>query len=216
MSELIDWTTLRTQYFALIDRADVSEEEIHQFLVRYPVFLPLWFPYQNTIFSKMPLGNQHITDFSFARMDSPGVTWHFVEIEKPQDPLFTQSGDPTTKLTHAIRQLHDWETWFINNRDYVQRHFPHRELMRQIGLYKSSLHLVMGRRGSLAEEQRQLIQRLETPGIEIMTFDRLATRLSSPAYDVEQPLRSCRFIGRQIQKIETAFEISMQISFTIT
>src|SRR5262245_355668 len=114
----MDAENLHMRYLNLINRIDVSEEDVHQFLVRYPAFLPLLFPYENTVFSKLPLGNQHVVDFAFARENTPGVTWHLIEIEKPQDRLFTKSGNPSAALSHGLRQILDWKTWFLENRDY--------------------------------------------------------------------------------------------------
>src|SRR5687767_13568986 len=97
--------SLQRKFLKLINRPDVSEEELHQFLVDFPVFVPALWPYENTIFSKLTLANQHTVDFAHARTNTPGATWHLIEIERPQDPLFTKAGNPTAKLSHAMRQL---------------------------------------------------------------------------------------------------------------
>lgn len=44
-----------------------------------------------------------------------------VEIERADNTLFTNGGDPSSKLTHAIRQVQDWKLWIRDNRDYYQR-----------------------------------------------------------------------------------------------
>ncbi|HEU0099110.1 MAG TPA: Shedu anti-phage system protein SduA domain-containing protein [Allosphingosinicella sp.] len=127
----------------LID-GEFKEEVLHRYLVKYPALLPLWRPWQNKVYSKFPLGNQHVTDFAFVRDDSPGLRWHFIEIERPNDRLFTKAGDPTARLSHALRQLHDWHNWFINNRDYVATYFPNSERIKKIGLTDPHLTLIMG------------------------------------------------------------------------
>lgn len=204
---------LREEYLATVSRPRVAEEVVHQFLVDYPVFLPISWPYQNTVFSKLHLGSQHATDFCHIRVDSPGAKWHLIEIEKPGDRLFTKSGNPSSKLTHAMKQLYDWESWFIEERDYVLRHFPHKTLMNEHGLIpESELQLVIGRRSELGDNERKLMQRLTSRPIMIMTFDRLAEQVSWPACETEETLRTCRFAGGEI---ETISAMKMNVSFSV-
>jgi hypothetical protein len=210
----MDAENLQARYLDLINRPDVSEEEVHQFLVRYPAFLPLWFPYENTVFSKLPLGNQHVVDFAFARENTPGVTWHLVEIEKPQSRLFTKSGNPSAALSHGLRQILDWKTWFLENRDYVRRYFPYREQVDAIGLCEPELLLVIGRRAEVADGDRKLMQRLSN-GVDIMTFDRLAEHIFSPPCDRRYPIRSCRFVGGVVQKVSIEAEMTMSVHWSV-
>ena len=205
--------SLQRKYLKLINRPDVSEEEVHQFLVEYPVFIPAWFPYENTIFSKLKLGNQHTVDFAHARTNTPGATWHLIEIEKPQDQLFTKAGNPTAKLTHAMRQLQDWYGWFIEERDFVFRRFPHQSFMREAGLWKPELWLVIGRRASVADSDRRLLQRLNEGHIMIKTFDSLLDQAAWPTCEKRKPLRCCNYVNGRIEVIS---EMKMNISYSIS
>jgi hypothetical protein len=183
---------LRAEFEEFVSDPATSEEDVHQFLVRYPVFLPLWMPLDNIVFSKLPLGNEHVPDFAHARHDTPGLTWHFIELEAPSQRLFRKSGDPTAGLVHAIRQAEDWRTWFIENRDYASRHLPFTDLARQRGLYMLEVAIVIGRRAEVADSDRRLLQRL-SERVRIMTYDRLIDHLWHPGMSAEQPLRCCSF-----------------------
>ncbi|OSJ30005.1 hypothetical protein BSZ19_26000 [Bradyrhizobium japonicum] len=75
-------------FVSLMDRSDSSEEDFHQYMVKYPALIPIWLPQDNVVYSKFRLGSQHVADFAFCRDDSPGFLWHFIKIERPKDPLF--------------------------------------------------------------------------------------------------------------------------------
>jgi hypothetical protein len=213
-SSAIALAQLRKKYVDLISRTRVSEETIHQFLVDYPVFVPIWDPYQNTLFSKLSLGSQDCTDFAHIREDTPGARWHFIEIEKPQDRLFTKGGNPSAALTHAMRQLQDWKTWYLEERDYISRQFPYGDLMRKLGLCSNpELRLVMGRRATIGGDERKLMDRLRDTGIWIMTFDRLVDSLSFPICNREKPLRTCAFRnGKIVNLAELEINVSYRLS----
>jgi hypothetical protein len=211
-SRSISIRTILRQYLALIGDPRVSEERVHQFLVEHPALIPALWPHENTVFSKLALGSQHEVDFAHTRENTPGATWHLIEIEKPQDLLFTKSGNPSAKLIHAMRQLQDWQTWFLENRSYILNNFPYQKFMQDWGLWKPELLLVIGRRKTLNDSNRKLTQRLSEQGIQIMTFDRLADRLFMPMRDRSQPLRSCKYLNGRIQVVS---EMTMHISYTV-
>lgn len=67
------------------------------------------------------LGAEHVPDFMIGEKDSLGYRWQAVELEHPKDRMFTKAGNPTAKLTHAIRQIQDWRTWLQQNQNYAAR-----------------------------------------------------------------------------------------------
>ena len=83
----------------LLDSGTTTEEQIHQFLASTPVFLPLYWPFQNRVFSKLRLGGDLVSDFGYARNTTIGLVWYFIEIESPKTKLFRKNGDPTAGLT---------------------------------------------------------------------------------------------------------------------
>lgn len=205
---------LRADYLSLIDRRDVTEEDIHRFLVTHPAFLPLWWPYDNTVFTKLPLGSQYVVDFAFAREDSGGVTWHLIEIEHPQFPLFTKAGNPSAKLTHALRQVLNWKSWFQENGPYVARHFPFSGEVSRHGLIQPHLHVVIGRRRGIRNEEQKLMRQLNFAA-DVMTFDRLAEQVSWPACEREEPLRTCTFSRGEIKRVLPLAEMRMNVSWEL-
>lgn len=200
-SNVVQLATVRSRYKRLISRQDARESTIHRFLSKYPILLPVEWPIENRVFSEFQRGTQKRPDFVFAREDSLGVRWHLIEIEKPSNRLFTKSGDPTKELTHALRQLHDWRTWMLENRDYVLRHFPFQGRMARIGLTEPSFTLIMGRRLDPTDNARALARRLSEHPLHLMSFDRLGERLGAPWYDADKPLRSCTYANGRITEI---------------
>jgi hypothetical protein len=196
------------QKYKRVLRTSETEEPIHRFLVRHPVFLPLWYPYGNRIFSKLPLGSQHVVDFAFAREDSQGVRWHFLEIERADCRLFTNKGDPSKELMHGVRQLTDWNDWFSSNLSYVTQHLPFSQLMRHRGIIMPpELTLIIGRR--IDEQRRPLLREM---GVRIMTYDRLENHCWGPAIDHRKPLTVCTFRGGKPVTLTT---MAMKVSFSI-
>ena len=67
------------------------------------------------------LGSECAPDFLLAELSSIGLEWCGVELESPHAKLFKKNGDPSSSLTHAVRQATDWRTWLRNNIDYARR-----------------------------------------------------------------------------------------------
>jgi len=67
------------------------------------------------------LGSQHVTDFMVGASHSLGADWVAVELESPRASLFTKAGNPTSILSHAIRQITDWRAWLTANLSYATK-----------------------------------------------------------------------------------------------
>jgi hypothetical protein len=190
-------------FVELMERTGASEEDFHKYMVRYPALIPALHPQDNVVYSKLKLGSQHVTDFAFCRDDSPGFRWHFVEIEKPKDRLFNKAGDPAKRLVHALRQLHDWDVWFQENRDYVAKYFPHAERVGLFGLADPHLTLIIGRRAEIEPRHRAQLRRFGA-NIGIRTFDSLRNNLRTAWYDDDdRPLRCCRLNGTELVELSS-------------
>lgn len=118
------------------------------------------------------LGDEHVTDFLIADKNSLGFHWYAIELESPTSSLFTASGDPSAKLTHAIRQISDWRVWLEKNIDYASR--PRES--KGLGLTDINGNIlgliIIGRRKSLNISTKALRRQLsENLGIEIHTYD---------------------------------------------
>lgn len=172
----------REEFTSLLDDPNVTEEGLHQFLVSTPVLLPLWWPFLNKVFTKLRLGSQHVTDFAFARKTTLGLQWYFIELEHPKTPLFKKNGDPSAELVHGMRQLRDWETWFKENRHYVENNLPLSRSAKVLGLCDPELILVIGRRQTVSDAERPRLRALSRDNLEIMTFDRLLSESGSGCF----------------------------------
>jgi len=169
------------EFEALMDADPALPEEIfHQFMVKYPLLIPVWRPYDNIVLSKFQFGNQHVADFAFARWDTTGLRWHFIEIERPYDKQFSRTGDPSSRLRHALRQITDWDIWFKENHSYIRQSCPFSERIPLRGLASPHFTIILGRRVNVREDQKPSLERLGYKYGEIMSFDRLQEYMANP------------------------------------
>jgi len=206
----ITFEQLQEEYEQLLNGPVQKEEVYHQFFVKYPIFLPLWKPYNNAIFSKLNLSTQHQVDFAFARENTPGVTWHFIEIEKPNHLQFTKNGNPSKELSHGLRQIHDWDNWFKINRTQIEKYFPYSEKVNEIGLARPEFKLIIGRRENALGNP--LIQSFGGSLVDIMSYDRLIENLEHPFIKFNKPIEVCSFVNG---KIKTISKFKINYSYTI-
>ena len=100
------------------------EESIHTFLARHTPLVGL-VTWGGFIRSKFRLADAFVPDFLAVGIEplsnSPIARAVFIEIERADVALFTRTGDPSSSLTHAIRQVQDWKLWTRDNRQYLQQ-----------------------------------------------------------------------------------------------
>lgn len=129
------------------------ESDMQQYLEAVPQFLIQLFAVGRGawVIPKKRLGSEHETDFLIAHRASGGLMWHAVELERPQAKLFTQKGDPSAELNHALRQISDWREWLSQNRDYASK--PRAQSgLGLIGINPELHGLIIMGRGSDADE----------------------------------------------------------------
>jgi hypothetical protein len=189
--------------------ADGPEESIQTFLNENSILFDALSHHRGVIkLPKLKLGSEYVTDFvllhgvpRYSNTRRPGVT--FIELERADRPLFTAAGDPSSTLTHAIRQVQDWRNWIEPNMDYTARllkaaaesaiaelpppsegdddmwnsHLHDISEFLQYG-FSSRCLVVAGRRGTMSMSQRLRLERMncDLNGIEIMTFDEIMDR----------------------------------------
>lgn len=95
-----------------------DEEKYQKFFSSNPVFLH---PLGRNVYDKQQLGSELITDFVIQTLDSD---YYLVEIEKPQDKIFTKSNDFTANFTHALGQVIDFLDWIESNIAYAGKKLP--------------------------------------------------------------------------------------------
>lgn len=135
------------------------EEEYQKFLSLNPVFLE---PLADLVLSKQKLGVEFITDFVIRTLNDKYL---LVEIEKPQDPIFTQAGDFTANFTHAVGQVLDFQRWVDANGAYAQKLMPLISSPRGL--------VVIGRSVDMSRERADKLHRfnINSSTIVVLTYD---------------------------------------------
>ena len=156
---------LLNQFNELLATAQ-KEEELQIFLKDHPQFL---YPDFIECHPKFKLGEDYVTDYVLLVQGHQGQEYVFVEIERPDKELFTESGQFSAKFTQAKDQMLDWDRWLTKNHAYVSQKLPN--------LYKPQFHLVIGRGNNLDREQQAKIQSEFTGTTRrFSTYDDLANR----------------------------------------
>ena len=200
--------------------SDGREETIHQFLTENS-FLLRFVSGTGILKSKFRLADAFVPDFLAISQDdhasntaAPLLT--FVEIERADKALFTRSGDPSSFLMHAIRQVQDWKHWVNDNRGYLQ-HQLRRLLSEEFAVtpleisemdkyFREPLDhginygfldryvVIAGRRASMTVSQRLRLAQMNNDlnGIQIISYDAL----------VEDVLNLRRYYDRLLEELE--------------
>jgi hypothetical protein len=174
--------------FEKIIKEHNDEIIIHKYLEKNPILLlnaglKGFFPFASrrcALFSKVKLGECFETDISFIHADSTGAYWTFIELEKANVKLFNKNGDMSRDLSHAFRQITDWQSWIKDNKAYAQARLG--ELQKSASIYKDAefcveprFVIIIGRRSTLNKDNNR--RRIEicnsNPRLEIVTYDRL-------------------------------------------
>lgn len=99
--------------------ADRNEESFQSFLSRHSHFLFRLAPWTEEsvlgMLTKLPISNFNFSDFAIFTVSQGGCRLTLIEIERPNDKLFTQKLTPAKKLQTAIGQIHDWDEWLKGN-----------------------------------------------------------------------------------------------------
>ncbi len=157
--------------FRQLINKDVKEEVLKQFLKDNKELLKLSF-LAKTIIPEYPLGETYQVDFVAECYDSQYL---LIELEKSALKLFTKGGDPTHQLTHAVRQVGDFQTWIQDNIAYV-RQGAKIKLPKISPLPKTIV--VIGRKHTLDEGEKKRLKKInENPNLEVITFDDLIERV---------------------------------------
>ncbi|MCK4404576.1 MAG: DUF4263 domain-containing protein [candidate division Zixibacteria bacterium] len=151
-----------------------NESEVQTFLEKNPILLiqHLGGGHGRWVVPQKRLGAEHVTDFIIGERHSYGYEWQAVELENPNAPMFTKSGNPSRHLTHAIRQIQDWRAWLQRNQNYAARSESEGGLgLIDIGAKIPGLILI-GRRENVDSRTNELRRQMVNDiGIMIHTYD---------------------------------------------
>ena len=123
---VVEWESIAPRVLKEFERLlaeNRGERPLQAFLQCYPsILVQMLRPSPSGwVIPQKRLGDKHVTDFILGHYNSLGHHWFPVELESPSAALFTKSGDPSSTLTHAIRQIQDWRFWLTQNLDYARR-----------------------------------------------------------------------------------------------
>lgn len=138
---------------------ETREEDYQKFLEKNPVFIdPLAFK----VINKHQLGSDLITDFVIETLKGEYI---LVEIEKPQDKIFTQNNDFSSHFSHAFGQVIGFLDWVDNNIAYAQTKLP--------GILNPKGLLIMGRSKDLNSNTSSKLKRFNknSNDIKVLTYD---------------------------------------------
>lgn len=157
-------TTRLIEEFERLVEGELREEDYQQFLAAHPIFID---PQARKVKSKERLGLEKTTDYAICRSDDE---WILVEIEKPQDRIFTKKDDFTAEFIHAFGQVLDFQEWVDTHAEYA------RHLMPVISSPKGIL--IIGRRNALSSQQEAKLKRwcINSQFVEVFTYDNVIQR----------------------------------------
>ena len=155
-----------SQEYRTLCATATKEEELQIFLRNHPEFI---YPDFIECYPKLPLGAEYATDYVLLVQGHQGPAYVFVEIERPDKPLFTDAGHFSHQFTQAKNQLLQWDNWITTNHAYLADKLK--------GLARPEFHLVMGRSESLSDEEKTTIgAEFNRANYHFSTFDVLADR----------------------------------------
>jgi hypothetical protein len=139
-------------YQSILDSSSSTENDLHQFLANHSYFFNtrIRLGGVSPLYSKIKLGSEHEVDFAFFDTGSFGPEWVLIEIESPKHSLITKTGDLSSQLNHAIKQIQDWNIWIRENLSYARKMMP--LIDQPIGF------VFMGRRKDLNESGRKILK----------------------------------------------------------
>ena len=163
----------------VLDEAD-SEKPVQELLEVRPQLLATLLRGQSRYCRpKVRLGDQYITDFLLADIDSNGIRWILVELETPSSSVtLKRSNQFDRSARQGIAQVNDWRRWIENNL-YQARQSRHENGigLPDIGSRAKGVVLI-GRREKLHTNAKAMRRELyERDHIQMQTYDRLVEQL---------------------------------------
>ena len=161
---------------SLIDK-QTNEEEYQVYLEEHPVLID---PLAMNVIDKQKLGIEYITDFVIETLKGDYI---LVEIEKPQDKIFTQAGDFSSNFSHAFGQVLDFIEWVESNIAYAQTTLP--------GISAPKGLLIIGRDADLTDQTRKKLRRFNrnSNSIEVLTYDDILSRSESLYKNIKKKIK---------------------------
>jgi hypothetical protein len=187
----IDWVEYHKlsveTYQDLLQKSGDDEKAFQEFFEKNPSFLPgaleLFgqsghYPYMSALISQPCIGTvfEKIPDFLWLAQDSLTFCPVFIEIEKPNKKMFTQTNTPTADFTQAMNQIHEWKM-ILNKPANIQVFYETFDIPLEMRKkeFKPQFLLVYGRRSEYEGDEYRTGIRKENEGPDMMiaSYDRL-------------------------------------------
>jgi hypothetical protein len=157
------------EYQKLLVKDSLIEEEMQGFLERNFSLLE---PSYRRVFTKGELRKFKMPEADFlVKTSDPKKLYVLVELESPQDPLFTNEKRPNESkdLRAANSQMRQYLSDFRNDISFYRKYFTDISVENVGGL------VVIGRTGPMTDDQKRAFQNLNATlqGYEIRTYDQL-------------------------------------------
>jgi hypothetical protein len=151
-------------YNQLVHKKELTEEEVLKFLLNHPFMLSLDI---EQLLYKPKLSEKYIPDFIIKTSKKKFLV---VEVEHPQDRLFTKQMDETKELRKARTQMEEYLSFIRNNILYLRLKHPELSVENLQGL------IVIGLDSTLTEEEKRRLSQLNytLKDYQVKTFDELA------------------------------------------
>jgi len=147
---------LRARLRAYLNAA-ISEAPLQRFLEASPVVLVRHLPggHARWVIPGSRFVARFAPDFLIGDQQASRPRWTLVELESPSVRLFTQSGEPTRTLNHAIARVRGWRGWLRDHARYARERLN----LPNVGADAHALILI-GRRARLRPEDLPRRRRL--------------------------------------------------------
>jgi hypothetical protein len=148
------------EFFNILENAE-DERLMQGFFEQNPdIFVGSKYVVANALISKLPLGNDFVTDFAFVEPTSGGTYLHLIEIESPKLKIFNADDHFSTKYNRAFQQVQDWAHWAGRNSNTLRDLFmPLYNLSKSEHsvppMFIMQSYLIAGRRSELSNVRRQ-------------------------------------------------------------
>jgi hypothetical protein len=132
------------EYEKLISKETVAEQEVQDFFEKHPTIIDARIV---KLIPKVSFGGERYPDFAAVLINGSHI---LIEIEKPQDKIYKNNGDPTSEFSHAEQQIEYYLQWLYDEPDYLRR----RELPK-ISVENTTGLIIIGMSKSLTPEEKK-------------------------------------------------------------
>jgi hypothetical protein len=139
---------------------------------------------------KKKLGEDFVTDFVLVATTTQGPTYVLVEIERTSHPVLTKDLSLSAPVSHALKQIRDWDVWLEKNKAYVQNKLP--------GFETPTYLVVVGRGNALTDEEKAYLRSYnrDWKNTTLLTYDDVLSQLKSTIAKLESVSQPNSGVGR--------------------